>query len=88
MTACTYTGQTLQEDGEDKVVQRTMRFGGDSEFESCDAGQTVHVIRELPDHTFTIKTDEGIRLLHGDAFTPPGDDDLIDVNLNMFNADA
>lgn len=62
------------DEGEVRIIRRTMVFGGDSEFESCAEGEEVQVIRELPDHTFVIQTSEGSKLLHGDAFVKPRQD--------------
>lgn len=62
------------DDSEERLVMRTMVFGGDSDFESCKEGEKVQVIRELPDHTFVIRTREGSKLLHGDAFVKPRQD--------------
>ena len=62
------SGEHHAADGEERVILRTMIFGADSDFESCKEGEKVHVMRELPDSTFVIRTSEGSKLLHADAF--------------------
>lgn len=79
-------GSTIDNDVEVRVVERTMEWGGASEFESCTAGQMVSVLRELPDHTVVIQGSDGTQLLHGDAFIKPEEHELDDLDMDMFGA--
>ena len=51
-----------------QVVQRTLTFDRTSEYSSCIAGETVAVIRKLPDGDYVIKTKKGNQLFRADAF--------------------
>lgn len=81
-------GEMVAGEGKEvRIVLRTMSFGGGSEFESCQAGQEVTVVRDLPDNTVLCMTEEGKVLLHGNAFVKDLDE-LDGLELDMFDGGA
>jgi hypothetical protein len=71
---------------ETRTVMRTIATPSSEEFTTCKKGDTVEVIRELPDNTVVIKTDAGRALLPAEAFLPRRDStDMMDnLNFDMF----
>jgi hypothetical protein len=51
------------------TVKRTMDFPETADYLSCEAGDVVQVVRDLPDGSYIIETPQGRKLLHEKAFT-------------------